>query len=70
MNKTDFPEMVKITREILGISQQDLARVLNVSFATINRWENGKTYPNKMALEVFIEFCSKQDIKLAQEEEV
>ena len=30
------------------ISQEDLAKRLNVSFATVNRWLNGKTHPNKI----------------------
>jgi DNA-binding transcriptional regulator YiaG len=29
------------------ISQDELARSLNVAFSTINRWINGKTKPNK-----------------------
>jgi len=46
------------------MSQEDLARALNVSFATINRWENGKTHPNKMAKQVFISFCKQNGISI------
>ena len=31
----------------MGLSQEAFAEVLGVSFATINRWENGKTVPQK-----------------------
>ena len=31
----------------LGYSQQELASLLGVSFATVNRWENGKAKPQK-----------------------
>jgi len=31
--------------------QEDLARNLGVSFATVNRWENGKTKPSRLAVE-------------------
>jgi len=58
----DFCRIVKIVREKTGMSQEDLARALNVSFATINRWENGKTHPNKLALSVFLAFCEQQGI--------
>ena len=34
-----------------GWSQEDLARELGVSFATVNRWENGKTKPSHLAQE-------------------
>jgi len=44
-----FPELVKETRRQLGISQEELVHELGVSFATINRWENGKTTPFKLA---------------------
>lgn len=30
------------------ISQQRLAKILGVSFATVNRWLNGKYEPNKI----------------------
>ena len=59
-----FPEIVKIVREKSGMSQEDLARVINVSFATINRWENGKTRPNKLTQAVFFDFCQKQGLDI------
>lgn len=60
----DFPAIVKMAREKKNMSQEDLARALNVSFATINRWENGKTHPNKMAKQVFIAFCEQNGISV------
>jgi len=41
-------ELKKI-RQSHGWSQEDLARELGVSFATVNRWENGKTKPSRLA---------------------
>lgn len=55
-----FSKMVKSVREIKGYSQEQLARELDVSFATINRWENGKTEPSRLALKNFIDFCKKK----------
>lgn len=60
----NFPEIVKIVREKSDMSQEDLARALNVSFATINRWENGKTHPNKLTLAVFFDFCKQQGLDM------
>ncbi|HBT63095.1 MAG TPA: transcriptional regulator [Ruminococcaceae bacterium] len=48
----------------MNMSQEDLARALNVSFATINRWENGKTRPNKLTMQVFISFCEQNGISI------
>ncbi|MBF0178402.1 MAG: helix-turn-helix transcriptional regulator [Magnetococcales bacterium] len=41
------------------MSQEDLAHALGVSFATVNRWENGKTMPSKIARRQFDDFCEK-----------
>jgi len=60
----NFLEIVKIVRQKAGMSQEDLARALNVSFATINRWENGKTHPNKLTQAVFFDFCQKQGLDI------
>jgi superfamily II DNA or RNA helicase len=38
---------IKELRQSLGMSQQAFAAVLGVSFATVNRWENGKAKPQK-----------------------
>ena len=54
-----FPELVKEVRRQLGISQEELAHQLGVSFATINRWENDKTTPFKLARKQFDAFCKK-----------
>ena len=59
-----FDEAVKYVREKKGYSQEQLARMLNVSFATINRWENGKTIPRPMAVDAFLVFCERNNIHI------
>jgi len=54
----NFPDHVKVIRQQLGLSQEELAHALGVSFATVNRWENGKTAPSKLALRQFEQFCN------------
>lgn len=39
------PEEIRNLRTSLGLSQQAFASALGVSFATVNRWENGKATP-------------------------
>jgi transcriptional regulator with XRE-family HTH domain len=39
------PKAIKALRERLHLTQEAFARILGVSFATVNRWENGKTAP-------------------------
>ena len=45
-NKMEFSQKIKLVRNVLNISQENLAKELGVSFATINRLENGKTLPS------------------------
>ena len=47
----NIAEELKKLRQQQGWSQEDLARTLGVSFATVNRWENGKTQPSHLAFE-------------------
>jgi len=58
----DFSQKVRYVREKLNISQEELARSLNVSYATINRWENSKNKPVRMAQAAFSDFCNKHGI--------
>lgn len=57
MGTKPFSEQVKAVRSALNLSQEDLAHALGVSFATVNRWENEKTKPSKLALRQFEQFC-------------
>jgi len=55
----NFANTVKEVRRQLALSQEGLAQELGVSFTTINRWENGKTVPFKLARTQFDTFCTK-----------
>ena len=57
-----FAEKVKLVRTKLKLSQEDLARELGVSFATINRWENGSYNPSRLAKKVFDDFCVNKNL--------
>ncbi len=40
------PTQIRTLREHLQLTQELFARILGVSFATVNRWENGKSVPS------------------------
>jgi type I restriction enzyme M protein len=44
---TDFARQVRSLRTTLNISQEELASRLGVSFATVSRWEGGKSKPQR-----------------------
>lgn len=44
-------DRIRRLRQKLGLTQQRLAEVLGVSFASINRWENGQARPSGLAIQ-------------------
>ncbi|MFA6424728.1 MAG: helix-turn-helix transcriptional regulator [Phycisphaerae bacterium] len=50
MAKKDVSEMVKRLREALGLTQEQFAAKVGVTFSTVNRWENGKGKPSPLAM--------------------
>lgn len=59
----DYSAKLKELREKLLISQNDLAVLLGVSFATVNRWENGHHEPTLKAKRAIRTLCKKNLIK-------
>ena len=58
-----FAEKVKKVRSELKLSQEEFAHELGVSFATINRWENGNYNPSRLAKKAVEDFCNKHSIE-------
>lgn len=46
------------------MSQAEFAEQLNVTFATVNRWENGRATPNKLAQSKIYELCRKNAVSV------
>ena len=57
-------DIMKFIRRSANISQQEFAEELRVAFATVNRWENGKTTPPLVAQKAIYEFCLRQKIDI------
>lgn len=64
----EFKDKVIKIREILFISQESLAKELNVSFATINRLENGHTKPSLITKARIEKLCKNKGIYFDEEE--
>jgi PAS domain S-box-containing protein len=45
----DYPNRVRAIRDALQATQTQLAKRIGVSFATVNRWENGQSRPTRLA---------------------
>ncbi len=55
----DYPALLKEVRSQLAMSQEDLARELGVSYATVNRWENAQSRPSRLARAQLDAFCGR-----------
>ena len=55
----DLVVLVKEARIQLDLSQADLAIGIGVGFATVNRWDNGRFMPSKLALKLFEIYCDQ-----------
>jgi putative transcriptional regulator len=54
-----FSDEVKALRISLSMSQKAFAEALGVSYATVNRWENGHSEPHKVVREHFKAYKAK-----------
>ena len=43
------PKRIQSIRQRLKVTQEDFAHMVGVTFSTVNRWENGKSKPNRIA---------------------
>ncbi len=48
--KKDVSKTVRELRKALGLTQEQFAAKVGVSFSTVNRWENGKGKPSPLAM--------------------
>lgn len=59
----DWSAKIKEICETLLLSQEELAKELGVTFATVNRWEDGHHEPTIKAKRVIRDYCKKKKIK-------
>ncbi len=55
-------ELIKKIRSHINMNQTEFAERLNVTFATVNRWENGHVFPNKLAQDKIYDLCRECNV--------
>lgn len=55
-------DLIKKIRSHMNMNQTEFAEQLNVTFATVNRWENGRALPNKLAQDKIYDLCKEYDV--------
>jgi DNA-binding transcriptional regulator YiaG len=51
---------IKEIRNRLGLTQEAFARLIDVSYQTVNRWETGAFKPSKLAIYKIEQLTKKQ----------
>ena len=59
-------ELIKAIRSAANMNQEQFANALGTTTLSINRWENGKTLPNRMAQTQLYNFCQENSISVYQ----
>lgn len=62
----DYKSAIKLLRNRMLVSQVELAKILGVSFATVNRWENGLHEPTYSAKRKLKKLFEKNGIQMGE----
>ena len=63
MVEKDISKMIRQLRAALGLTQEQFAAKVGVTYTTINRWENDKGKPSPLALLKFEQIQKLQQNK-------
>ena len=59
-------ELVRALRRELKLTQEELAHELGITVGTVNRWENRRFRPSKLARAMLIDFAQKRGLSVEQ----
>ena len=65
-----FSEDIRKIRHRALLTQEDFAKEIGVSYATITRWETGKAKPNIKTVKLIDAYCKKNQIDFDIREEI
>jgi putative transcriptional regulator len=50
INQPEVGQIIRDLRLLAGLTQEQFAATLGVTYTTINRWENGRSKPSPLAM--------------------
>ncbi|MHC5821597.1 MAG: helix-turn-helix domain-containing protein [Nostoc sp.] len=50
INQPEVGQIIRDLRLLTGLTQEQFAATLGVTYTTINRWENGRSKPSPLAM--------------------
>lgn len=63
-NMSDF---IRHLRRQLGMTQEEFAHSLGITVGTVNRWENGRFRPSKLARATILDFARRHGVTVQTE---
>lgn len=66
MAKIDYADGILKLRVKLNLSQEELAKLLGVSFMSVNRWENDKYAPTKLVKVKLLQLFEENNIEVKE----
>ena len=61
MTDLDIPKLVKELRDRLGLTQEQFAQKVGVTYGSVNHWENGKRRPQPFLVRRLLEIKEELD---------
>lgn len=65
----DMSQNIRQIRQQLGMTQEEFAHALGITVGTVNRWENGRFRPSKLAKATILEFARRHGVQLSESAE-
>ena len=62
----NLKDLIRYIRTSAHISQEQFANALGTTVLSVNRWENGKALPSKIAQKQISQFCKNNNIDIAK----
>ncbi|MBG1266609.1 helix-turn-helix domain-containing protein [Nostoc sp. WHI] len=63
INQPEVGQIIRDLRLLTGLTQEQFAATLGVTYTTINRWENGRSKPSPLAMGKIEEMLEKMGQK-------
>lgn len=59
----NMTEFIRHLRRRLGMTQEEFAHSIGITVGTVNRWENGRFRPSKLARSTILEFARRHGVR-------
>ncbi|MFJ8352201.1 helix-turn-helix domain-containing protein [Bacillus paramycoides] len=60
------PQDIKAVRQLTGLNQTEFAKLLGVSYLTVNKWENGHSQPKKENIKKIESLIGNDNLRVIQ----